>query len=80
MLVLRLVVREARRAFLHDEPARTAGRVRQNRVGVGDAAVADPLLAAVDLVADDPAVLAAPRSAVVCRAPRSLPASGSVAP
>ena len=56
-LSLRLVVGETRRALLHYEPTRAARRIRQNRVGVGDAAVADPLLAAVDLVADDLAVL-----------------------
>ena len=43
-------------APLHDEPARAGGRIRQHRVRVGDAAVADPLLAAVDTVSHDAAV------------------------
>ena len=56
VLVFGLVVSETLRALFDDEPARTRGSIRQDRVGVGDAAVADPLLAAVDLVADDLAV------------------------
>src|SRR5205085_1075102 len=56
VLVLRLVRREALRALLQDEPGRTTGRQREDRVGVGDAAVADPLLASRDPVADDRAV------------------------
>ena len=43
VLVFGLVVGETLRVFLHDEPAWTARRVGQNRVGTGDAAVADPL-------------------------------------
>ncbi len=57
VLVFRFVVGETLHAFFHDEPARTAGRVGQNRVGIGDTTVADPLLVAVDLVADDAVVL-----------------------
>ncbi len=57
MLVFRLVVGKARRAFFYDEPGRTAGRVGQNGVSISNAAVADPLLAAIDLVADNLAVL-----------------------
>ena len=49
--------REALRPLVHDEPGRAAGGVGQDRVEVGDAAVADPLLAAGDPVADDLAVL-----------------------
>ena len=57
VLVLGLAVREALRPLVHEEPGRTAGSVGQDRVAVGDAAVADPLLAAGDPVADDLAVL-----------------------
>ena len=60
VLIFRLVVTEALRALFHDEPARTAGRVGQNRVGIGDSAVADPLFVAIDLVTDDAAVLRDP--------------------
>ena len=56
VLVLRLVVREALGACVDNEPGGPGGRVGQNRVVVGDAAVRDPLLAAVDLVADDLAI------------------------
>src|SRR5271167_1957588 len=56
MLVFRLVVGEARYALFHDEPAWPYGRVGQYGVSIGDATVADPLLAAVDLVANDLAV------------------------
>ena len=56
MLVFRLVVGETLRSLFHDEPARTGGRASQNRVGIGDSAVADPLLVAGDFVADDAAV------------------------
>ena len=58
MLVFRLVVGEALGALLHDKPTRPAGGIGQDGVDIGDAAVADPLLVAVDLVADDFAVLA----------------------
>src|SRR5271157_696917 len=51
VFVLRFVVAEALGALLHDEPTGTRGCIRQNGVDVGDAAVADPLFAAVDLVA-----------------------------
>ena len=57
MLVFRLAVREALGALFHDEPARPAGSVGQDGVRVGDAAVADPLLAAGDLVPVNAAVL-----------------------
>ena len=57
MLVLGLAVREARGVTVDHEPGRPAGRQRQHRAGIGDAAVGDPLLAAVDPVADDRAVL-----------------------
>ena len=73
MLVFRFVVGKTLRAFFHDEPTRTAGRVGQNRVGIGDSAVADPLFIAVDFVADDPAVF----GDAVCRgAQRSQIAAG----
>ena len=57
VLVFRFVVGEALGALLHDEPTRAGGRIRQNRVSVGHSAVADPLLAAVDLVAGDAVAL-----------------------
>ena len=57
VLVLGLPVREALGPLVHEEPGRAAGSVGQDRVAVGDAAVADPLLAAGDPVADDLAVL-----------------------
>src|SRR5271166_1862901 len=56
MLVLGFIVSKALRARIDDEPARPCGCVGQDGAVVGDAAVADPLFAAVDLVADDLAV------------------------
>ena len=53
MLVLVLPVGEAGEVLLHDEPARSAGGVREDRVDVGEAAVADPLLAAGQAVAGE---------------------------
>ena len=78
MLVFRLIVCKAFRTLVDNEPARPAGSIGENRVSVGDPAIADPLFVAGDLVTDDAAVLETgpPRSS----APRSLPASGSVAP
>ena len=64
MLIFRLVMLEARRAFFHNEPARSSGGSSQNRVSIGDAAVADPLFQAVDLIADD----AVPIHYPLCRA------------
>ena len=57
MLVLGLAGRQALGAALDDEEGRAAGRLRQDGVEVGDAAVADELLAAVEAVADRRAVL-----------------------
>ncbi len=57
VLVLGLAVREALGPAVDEEPARPAGRVRQDRVAIGDPAVADPLLAAADPVARELAVL-----------------------
>ena len=57
MLVLGLAGGEALRPLVHEEPGRAAGGIGQDRVAVGDAAVADPLLAPRDPVADDRAVL-----------------------
>src|SRR5271167_2161936 len=56
VLILGLIVSKALHALLHDEPAWPYGRVGQYGVNIGDATVADPLLAAVDLVANDLAV------------------------
>src|SRR5437588_8670712 len=53
VLVFRFIVRESLCVFLYDEPARASRGVGENRVGIGDSAIADPLLVAVDLVADD---------------------------
>src|ERR1039458_7294763 len=53
VLVFRFVVADPLGAFLQDEPTGTGGCIRQNRVSVGHPAVADPLFAAVDLVAHD---------------------------
>ena len=53
MLVLGLIVGEALGTFFDNEPTRTTGRIGENRVGIGDPAIADPLLVAVDLVPDD---------------------------
>ena len=74
VLVLVVAVREALGAGLDHEPARPAGGEREDRVEIGHAAVGDPLLDAADAVA------AVTGSATVLSAPRSLPASGSVAP
>ncbi len=57
VLVLGLAGREALGALVDEEPGRPARRVGEDRVAVGHAAVADPLLAARDPVADDLAVL-----------------------
>ena len=57
VLVLRFGLCEAVRASLDHEPARPAWRLGQDGVHVGDAAVADPLLATVEPVADDVPVL-----------------------
>ncbi|CPR13355.1 hypothetical protein BN971_04665 [Mycobacterium bohemicum DSM 44277] len=56
VLVLRRRRREARGALLDDEPRRAGGRERQHGVGVGDRAVADPLLAPGDRVGRHPPV------------------------
>ena len=52
---------EAGGVAVDDEPARAAGGVGQDRVQVGDAAVADPLLLAGDPVRRDGAVVAGHR-------------------
>ena len=57
VLLLRALVAEARRLALHDEPARASRREREHGGDLGHAAVADPLLATVEPVADDPAAL-----------------------
>ena len=57
VLVLGLAPGKARGAALHHEPARSAGGEGEDGIEVGEAAVADPLLVAVDPVAGDPAVL-----------------------
>ena len=57
VLVLRFGLCEAVRASLDHEPARPAGGLGQDAVGVGDAAVADPLLAPVEPVAHHVPVL-----------------------
>jgi hypothetical protein len=57
VLVLGPAVGEARRALLDHEPRRAAGRPGEHAVEVGEAAVADPLLVAVEPVADDRAAL-----------------------
>ena len=57
MLVFGFVVGESLGVFFDDEPSRAGWRAGQDRVRSGDAAVADPLLVAVDLVADDAAIL-----------------------
>ena len=57
MLVFRLAVGEALGPLLEDEPGGAGRRVRQDRVDVGVAAVADPLLGAVEPVAGDLPVL-----------------------
>src|SRR5579864_283053 len=49
VLVLRFVMGETLRTFFNDEPTGTAGRVREDRVSVGDTSVADPLLVAGNL-------------------------------
>ena len=56
MLVLGPVLAEALGAAVEDEPGRPARRLGQNGVLVSDAAIADPLLAAVQPVAGDLAV------------------------
>ena len=56
VLVLGLAVGEPGEAPVEHEPRRPAGRVGEDRVEVGDAAVGDPLLAPGDAVADDHAV------------------------
>src|SRR5215469_5151223 len=73
MLVLRLIVSKAFGAFLYDEPARPARGIRQDRIEVGDSAVANPLLAAIDLVSD---YLAALHDAVGCGLERAQIAAG----
>jgi hypothetical protein len=57
VLVLGLGLREALGPALDDEPARPARAVGQDGVGVGDPAVADPLLAPVEAVAHHAPVL-----------------------
>ena len=57
MLIFRFIVRESLCVFLYDEPARASRGVGENRVGIGDSAIADPLLVAVDFVTDDAAIL-----------------------
>ncbi len=57
VLVLRLAVTEVLGVALDDEPAGSAGRQGEDGEDVRHAAVADPLLAARELVADDRAVL-----------------------
>ena len=54
MLVLGRGRGEALGAAFHDEPGRSTGSHGQHAVGVGDAAVADPLLASRDPVAGVP--------------------------
>jgi hypothetical protein len=56
VLVLRLIVSKTLGACVHDEPAWPYGRIGQDGAIVSNSAVADPLLAAVDLVADDFAI------------------------
>ncbi len=80
MLVLGLVLGEPVGAAVEHEPGRAARRAGEDRVLVGDPAVADPLLAPVEPVAGDGAVGRRTGVAVVLSAARSLPASGSVAP
>ena len=53
MLVLRLAEDEPGSVAVDDEPARAAGGVGEDRVEVGDTAVADPLLLAGDPVRRD---------------------------
>src|SRR5581483_12502056 len=53
VLVFRLVVLESRCSGFDDEPAWARRSVRQNGVSARNPPVADPLLAAVQLVADD---------------------------
>ena len=57
VLILRLVMLEAGRALFQDEPTGTGVGGGENGVSIGDAAVADPLLQPVDLIADDATVL-----------------------
>jgi len=49
-------MRESFCVFLYDEPARASRGVGENRVGIGDSSIADPLLVAIDLVTDNLAV------------------------
>ncbi len=56
VLVLGLGAGEALGSLVHDEPCRAAGGQREDRGGVGDGAVGDPLLRAADAVAGDLAV------------------------
>src|ERR1700687_1181631 len=56
VLVFRFIVSETFRVFLNNEPSWPCGCAGQDRVCASDSAVADPLLVAVNLVADDFAV------------------------
>ena len=57
VLVLRLAVGEPLGVPIHEEPAGSPGGVGEDRIAVGDAAVADPLLAAADAIRHHLAVL-----------------------